>query len=229
MSNLTGISSMATRALLTALVAQYTQATGVHVHIESVGGVDAAKRVQAGEEFDLVLLASDAIDRLIVGGHALTGTRCDWVQSHVAACVRAGAPLPDWSSSAAVHAAVLAAKSIGVSTGPSGAALLDLFARWGIGATVAARLITAAPGVPVASLVARGEIALGFQQLSELQGVPGITVIGVLPADCAITTVFSSAITKGCVQPAVAQAFLQYLTTQNTARLKQTHGMQPVK
>ena len=228
MSGLTGISSMATRALLASLVTQYARANGVHVHIESVGGVDAAKRVQAGEAFDIVLLASDAIDRLIVGGYALAGTRTDWAQSHVAACVRAGAPLPDWSSSAAVYAAVLAATTIGVSTGPSGAALLDLFARWGIGETVAARLITTAPGVPIASLVARGEVELGFQQRSELHDVPGIVVIGALPADCAITTAFSSAVVKSCTQPAVAAAFLQFLVTPNIAALKQAHGMQSV-
>ena len=74
---LRGISSMATKALLADLTQAYLAQTGVSVQIESVGGVDAAKRVQAGEAFDMVLLASDAIERLIASGHVQTGSRCD--------------------------------------------------------------------------------------------------------------------------------------------------------
>ena len=126
-----GISSMATRQVLADLVANFQRQTGQSVHIESVGGVDAAKRVQAGEAFDVVILASDAIDKLIASGQVLPG-RVDLVHSGVAVAVRAGAAQPDISSEDAVRAAVLAARSVSYSTGPSGVALAKLFERWGI-------------------------------------------------------------------------------------------------
>eukprot|EP01041_Mallomonas_annulata_P018935 gene18935-38074_t len=129
---LRGISSMATRQVLAELVAGFEVNNPVKVAIESVGGVDAARRVQAGEAFDVVILASDAIDKLLAAGHLLPGSKVDWVHSGVAVAVPAGAPLPDLSTEDAVRDAVLAAPSISLSTGPSGVALAKLFERWGI-------------------------------------------------------------------------------------------------
>jgi molybdate transport system substrate-binding protein len=224
---LTGISSMATRALLAELVAGYEARTGVKVHIESVGGVDAAKRVAAGEVFDLVLLASDALDKLATAGHVRPG-RVDYVHSPVAIAVPAGAPLPDVGSEAALRASVEAASTIGYSTGPSGQHLLRLFQRWGLADALASRTVQAKPGVPVGSQVASGEVALGFQQLSELQGLPGIAIVGLLPADCACVTTFSGCVAASSAQPEQAQAFLAYLNSPDTAAIKHRHGMTPV-
>ena len=133
-SRITGISSMATRALLAELARAYEQRSGWAVAIESVGGVDAARRVQDGEAFDVVVLASDALAKLVDAGRVMAGSVVDLVHSGVAVAVKAGAPRPDLSSEASVKAAVLAARSIGYSTGPSGTALLKLFERWGIAA-----------------------------------------------------------------------------------------------
>lgn len=224
---LTGISSMATRALLTELLARYQQVAGTTVTIESVGGVDAAKRVQAGEGFDVVVLASDAIDRLLGSGHLRAGSRVDLAQSGVAVAVPVGADQPDISSEAAVRAAVLAAPTVGYSTGPSGVALIRLFERWGIADQVRARTVQAPPGVPVGALVARGEVALGFQQLSELLGVPGITLLGPLPPAIQINTTFSAALGLGSAQADAARALLAWLASPGTAAVKQRHGMAP--
>lgn len=151
---LKGISSMATRLVLADLVDAFAQRSGDRADIESVGGVDAAKRVQAGEAFDVVILASDAIDKLIAGGHLQAGSRVDLVRSGVAAAVRAGAPVPDISSEDALRQAVLAARTLSYSTGPSGVALQKLFERWGIAEQIAPRIVQAPPGVPVGALVA---------------------------------------------------------------------------
>lgn len=223
---LTGISSMATRAVLAELAQGFEARTGVKVAIESVGGVDAAKRVAAGESFDLVLLASDALDKLITSGHVTPG-RVDYVHSPVAIAVPAGQPAPDVSSEAALRAAVEAAASIGYSTGPSGQHLMRLFERWGVADALASRTVQAKPGVPVGSQVARGEVSLGFQQLSELQGLPGITIVGLLPPDCAFITTFSGCVANASQQPELAQAFLAHLNTPLTAAIKQRHGMTP--
>lgn len=223
---LTGISSMATRLVLAELAERWQQLRTLGFAVESVGGVDAARRVAAGEAFDVVLLASDAIDRLIAAGHALAGSRVDLMRSDVAAAVPAGAPRPDLSSEAAMRAAVAAAPTLGVSTGPSGVALLERFAGWGLGESVRARLVQARPGVPVGSLVARGEVALGFQQASELIHVDGIELIE-LPAALQVTTIFSGAVCRASTRPQLARELLDFLASPPAAAAKQRQGMQP--
>lgn len=226
-TTLNGISSMATRQVLAELLAAYGQRSGVRVEIESVGGVDAAKRVQAGEAFDVVVLASDAIDKLIASGHAIAGSRVDLVHSGVSVAVRAGAAVPDISSEDAVRRAVLAAPTIGYSTGPSGVQLGKLFERWGIAEQVAAKLVQAKPGVPVGTMVASGEVALGFQQLSELLHVEGITLVGPLPPAIQIVTTFSAARCASSAQADAVRALFDFLTSSDAADAKRRHGMEP--
>lgn len=219
------ISSMATREVLAELAALWRQGSGTEVGIESVGGVDAAKRVQAGEAFDGVVLASDAIDKLVAGRQVLAGSRCDLVRSSVAVAVKAGAPVPDISTESALRSAVQAAPTIGYSTGPSGVALVKLFERWGILQT---RLVQAPAGLPVGTLVARGEVALGFQQLSELMHLEGVTVVGTLPEAVAITTLFSAATCTASTQGETLARFLAFMAAQQATSVKLRHGMQPV-
>ncbi|OOG47468.1 molybdenum ABC transporter substrate-binding protein [Polaromonas sp. A23] len=222
---------MATRQVLAELVAGFQKQADCTVAIEAVGGVDAAKRVQAGESFDVVVLASDAINKLIAAGHLQAGSKVDLVHSGVAACVRAGAPLPDISSEDAVKRAVLAARSISYSTGPSGVALAKLFERWGIAEEIQSRMVQAPPGVPVGTLVARGEVELGFQQLSELLHVEGITVVGPLPPAIQIITTFSagvhSGVAAGSQQAERVHAMLDYMRSPQAAEAKQRQGMEP--
>ena len=224
---LTGISSMATRLLLQEITAAYTRDTGVSVAIESVGGVDAAKRVQAGEPFDLVVLASDAIDKLAASGHVVAGSKVDVARSGVAIAVRAGASHPAIDTEDALRTAVRAARTIGFSTGPSGVALAKLFERWGIADEVKAKIVTAQPGIPVGSLVAQGDVELGFQQLSELLHVQGVDVLGPLPAAVQIVTTFSAGACAASTQPDAVRALLAYLGSPATAEAKRRQGMEP--
>lgn len=221
------ISSMATRQLLVQLGADWQKRSGHAVAIESVGGVDAARRVQAGESFDAVVLASESIDKLIAAGAVRAGSKVDLVRSGVAVCVRAGAARPDIATEEALRQAVLAAASIGYSTGPSGVALVQLFDRWGIAQAVAGRTVQAPPGVPVGTLVARGEVALGFQQLSELMHLDGIAVIGPLPPAVQITTIFSGGVCRGASQPEAARELLAFMASPQAAPAKQANGMDP--
>lgn len=228
MTSLRLISSMATKPLLADLVVLYRQQTpGVLVQVESVGGVDAARRVEAGEAFDGVVLASNAIDKLIASGHVLAGSRTDLVHSGVAVAVPAGAPVPDISSEEALKAAVLAAPTLGYSTGPSGVQLARLFEAWGIADQIAPRTVQAPPGVPVGSLVARGEVALGFQQLSEMMGVPGITLVGGLPRAVEIITTFSGSVSATCQSTGAMRALLDFWQSPACDALKRRHGMDP--
>ena len=223
---LRGISSMATRQLLAELTRAWQTRSGQAATIESVGGVDAAKRVQAGEAFDVVVLASDAIDKLMAAGCLEPGSKVDLVRSGTSVAVPAGALRPDISSEEAVRAAVLAAPTLGYSTGPSGVALAKLFERWGIAELVKPRIVTPPPGTPVGALIARGEVALGFQQLSELIHVEGITIVGPLPPAIAIDSVFSAAVCKGSPRADDVRALLAFMASPETASAKHAQGMQ---
>lgn len=224
---LKGISSMATRALLAQLTQEFEARSGLACAIEAVGGVDAAKRVQAGEAFDVVILGSDAIDKLMAAGCLEPGSKVDLVLSGTSVAVPQGAALPDLSSEESVRQAVLAAPSVSCSTGPSGVALAKLFERWGIAEQVKGKIVTPPPGTPVGSLVAKGEVALGFQQLSELIHVEDITIVGPLPPAIAIDTIFSAAVCKGSARADDVRRLLAWMASADTADAKRRQGMQP--
>ena len=201
-----GISSMATRRVLAELADAYAQTAGVRVTIESVGGVAAARRVRDGEAFDFVVLAAGAIESLAAAGCVDPRSRVDIAHSAVAIAVAAGAQHPDVGSEAAVRDAMRAARSIGTSTGPSGAHLARLLERWGIAGSIGPRLVQAPPGVPVGTLVARGDAELGFQQLSEMMDMPGVEIVGALPPEIQEVTVFAGAVCSASVRPAASAA-----------------------
>jgi molybdate transport system substrate-binding protein len=224
---ITGICSMAMRHVLAELGDAYEQQSGQPVVIVSVGGVDAARRVDDGEAFDFVVLAADVIEQLAAAGRVDPGSRTDLARSAVAIAVAAGAARPDVSSESAIRDAVLRARSIGYSTGPSGAHLVRLFERWGIADAIARRIVQAPPGLPVGTLVARGDVELGFQQLSELMHLPGIDVIGLLPPEIQAATVFSAAVCTASNCPAAAEALLSFLASPEADATKRRHGMEP--
>lgn len=223
--SLTGISSMATKALLADLTALARQHLGIEATVQSLGGVDAMKRLQAGEPFDLIFLASDAIARLEQDGHVRAGSAVKQVHSDVAMAIPAGKSRPTVRNEAELKELVASVPSLAYSTGPSGVALARLFERWGMADALAGRIVTAPPGVPVASLVAKGEVALGFQQTSEMLHVEGIDLLGPLPADVAIITTFTTAIGRHCQQVERAQALLAFWASAHCDAAKLAQGM----
>ena len=227
MTVIRAISSMATREVLRELGALYGKLADVRLDLESVGGVDAAKRVQAGEAFDIVFLASDAIDKLQAAGKVVAGSRVDIVRSGVSVAVKSGSPRPYIGGEEALKRAVLDAPTIGYSTGPSGTALLKLIENWGIADQVRDRLVQAQPGIPVGSLVAQGKVALGFQQLSELIHQEGIDIVGAIPKPVEIITIFSGAICQTCTQREAARELLAFMASPAAADPKHRQGMEP--
>ena len=222
---LAGISSMATRQLLAELARVNASVAGTPLALESVGGVDAARRVQAGEPFDLVFLASDAVAKLIASGHVIKDSCVDLVRSQVAVAVKSGATVPSIATAADVRQAVVSAASVGYSTGPSGSAILALLELWGILAEVQPKLRQAPAGVPVAALVASGDVALGFQQRSEMIDAPGIQVIGDLPTEIAIVTVFSGGLCSASKRSDEARALLLEFASPRFHAIKLQHGL----
>lgn len=226
-TRITGISSMATRDVLNDLAEAYLQRSGITVKFQSVGGVVAAVRVEAGEPFDIVVLASNAIDKLVTAGHVVAGSTVDLVHSGVGVGVRAGMPTPDISSEYELKRVVQSASTIGYSTGPSGVALRKLFERWGIADAIRDRIVQAPPGIPVGDLVAKGEVELGFQQLSELIHLPGITVLGTMPPGCEIVTTFTAGLCTTSTQPEAVRALLSFMCSPEVVNMKRSHGMEP--
>ncbi len=232
---------MATRHVLAELADAAASAGLPPLEIESVGGVDAARRVAEGEAFDLVFLAADALARLAAEGHVVADTVTALMLSQTAVAVRAGRESPEAAAPAAaapdraiafanateVQAALRAAARIGISTGPSGAALVRMIDAWGMTGEIAGRLVQAPPGIPVAQLVVDGEVDLAFQQLSEIAGHPGIRVLGVLPDDCAITTVFAGAVASAAADPVGAARVLAQLASDEVSTTKRRHGFDP--
>jgi molybdate transport system substrate-binding protein len=224
-TNLRGISSMATRQILFELAASYATSTAEKVSIEPVGGVDAARRIRAGEAFDFAVLASDALAQLERDGCIVPGSILGFAQSPMAIAVRRGTKHPAISDEAAVRAAMLEARAIGISTGPSGVHVAKLVRDWGLEGELSKRIVQAQPGVPVATLLASGEVDLGFQQLSELLGAPGIEIVGVLPQAIQPMTIFAAGICRAAANATAARAFIEYLASDQSADAKRRHGM----
>ena len=121
----------------------------------------------------------------------------------------------------------MAARSVGYSTGPSGTHVLRLLEKWGVDPKDTERVVQAPPGVPVGSLIARGEVELGFQQMSEFLEVQGIEVAGVLPAEIQSVTLFACGVGAQAGNDAGARDLIGYLTSSETNTTKWKHGMEP--
>ena len=221
---LSGLSSMATRQILADLARDYEARHGTRVEIRSMGGVEAAKSLRAGETTDVVVLASKVMATLETEGHLVEGGPRDFARSEVGVAVRAGSALPSLADEQAVKQAMLNARKLCYSTGPSGDHLKALCEKWGVAPE---RVLIAPPGVPVATLLANGDADLGFQQLSELIGQPGIEVVGPLPPEIQAVTVFSAGVSIASRDPEGARAFVAYLASVETEGAKRRHGMEP--
>jgi len=221
---LTIISSMATRGSLSELAASFTATTGRAVEVTSVGGVDAAKRLRSGEAFDVVVLASAALQMLAKEGFVAGESMAVLARSPTALAVRRSAPRPSRCDEESIKAVLFTARGIGVSSGPSGGLVRKLVADWGLGSAVVARLVEAPPGVPVASLIAAGDVDVGFQQLSELLGAPGIDIVGTIAPAIIPWTDFSVGRTPDSASG--VEALIDHLVSRDAAAVFARHGLQ---
>lgn len=221
------MSSAAMKAAYLELVPAFERATGHKVVTTWVPGVDLMKRVKDGETCDLVIMQASSIDELVKLGRVAPGGRFDLAKSGVGIAVRAGAPRPDISSGDALKRALLAAKSLAYSTGPSGVYIISLFSRMGIADELKPKS-RQVKGEPVGAVVARGEAEIGFQQVSELLPVPGIDLVGPLPADIQQITIFAAGLHIGAKEPAAASALVKFITAPAAAAVIRKSGMDPV-
>jgi molybdate transport system substrate-binding protein len=209
------------------LAPQFEKASGHTVTTVFTGTLDVQKRIAAGEAYDLIIMAGPAIDDFIKSGKIVPGSRVDIARSGVGVAVRAGAPKPDIGTAEAVKKALLDAKSIGYSTGPSGVYLTGLFQRLGVADQIKGKLKQTPTGVFVGNIVADGTAEIGFQQVSELAHFPGVDFVGPLPAEIQEITVFSAGIQVGAKQVDAAKDWVKFLTAPAAASAFKSKGLEP--
>jgi molybdate transport system substrate-binding protein len=220
------MSSAATKAAYLELIPQFEQATRHKVLTLWVPSVEMMTRLTHDEPVDLVIMAATSIEDLIKAGKVKPGSRVDLARSGVGIAVRAGAPKPDIASADALRRALLAATGIAYSTGPSGLYLVRLFMRLGIADDIRAKC-RQVQGEPVGNVVARGEAAIGFQQVSELLPVKGIDYLGPLPAEIQQVTTFAAGLPVHAKENEAAHALIQFLRSPAAASVFRKSGMEP--
>jgi molybdate transport system substrate-binding protein len=221
------LSTQATEEAYRELVPQFEKDSGHKVTTVFTGTLDANKRLAAGEIYDLLIMSAPSIDEHIKDGKVAPGSRVDLAKSGVGVGVKAGAPKPDISSTDAVKKTLLAAKSIGYSTGPSGNYVIGLFQRMGIADEIKGKLKQAPTGVFVGSIIASGEVEIGFQQVSELSHFAGVDYVGPLPADIQQYTMFSSGTIAGTKEADAVKALVKLLTSPAAGAAFKKRGMEP--
>jgi molybdate transport system substrate-binding protein len=226
-AEITVLSTQATEQSHRDLLPQFEKATGNTVKIVYTGTLDAKKRIAAGEAFDVLIMAGTDLDGFLADGTLAPGSRVDLAKSGVGVGVKAGAPKPDISTTDAFKKTLLAAKSIGYSTGPSGNYVIGLFDRLGIADQVKPKLKQTPTGVFVGTITASGEVELGIQQVSEMSQYPGVDYVGPLPADIQRMTVFSSGIAAKAKEPAAAKTLVKFVTSPEAGAVYKKRGMEP--
>ena len=221
------LSTQATEQSYRELVPQFEKATGHKVTTIFTGTLDADKRLAANEQYDLLIMSQPSIEQHITDGKVVQGSRIDLARSGVAVGVKSGAPKPDITTVDALKRAILNAKSIGYSTGPSGNYIIEMFQRLGVLDTVKPKMKQTATGVFVGSIIASGEVEIGFQQVSELSQYEGVDYVGPLPAEMQNYTTFSSGILAGAKEAEAARALVRYITSPQAGAVYRKRGMEP--
>ena len=187
-----------------------------------------SERVQRGEAVDVVIADDSTLDELIAKRHLVISSKAALARSGIGMAVRAGAPKPDISSVEALKRTLIEAKSIGYSASVSGRYLAaELFPRLDVDGQIAAKS-KQIRAEPVGNAVARGEVQLGFQQVSELLSVTGIDYAGPLPSAVQKVTVFAAAVAVVSRERAAATALIEFLASASAAAVIAKSGMEPV-
>jgi len=221
------LASIAVKEAYSEVVPHFEKSSGHKVVTSWAGTADIMKRIGGGEVVDLVILAAASVDTLTTQGRVVAGSKTAVAKSGVGIAVRSGAPKLDISSGEALKKGLLAAKSIAYSSGPSGIYLAGLFQKWGIADEIKSRVTVLPPGQSVGEFVARGEAAVGFQQVSELLAIKGIDFLGPLPPDIQLVTVFSAGLHTQAPAPDAAKALVKFLTSPEAAAAIKKSGMEP--
>jgi molybdate transport system substrate-binding protein len=222
------VTTGAVEQIMKGLIPPFERASGHKVSMSVFGTGPAVAKVIEGAFADLILLGPDALGELAKVGKVNGGTITPAFNSRIGLAVRAGAKKPDIGTDEALKKTLLDAKSIGHSIGPSGEHFSkSIIVRLGIADQVKPK-ITVVRGMPVAAAVAKGDVEIGIHQIAELMPIPGIDIVGELPADLNKTIVYATGITTMVKQLDAANALVRYLHLESSAPVIKKNGMDPV-
>jgi molybdate transport system substrate-binding protein len=230
------IKVLSTTAMKTAfdeLAPQFERATGNRLTVSLGPSLQLEKRLADGEAADVAILSAAGAKDMIARGKIVAGSLVDIANSSLCVAVPKGAPKPNISSAEAFKHALLAAKSIAVSKpvggGQSGVHMAAVFQQLGIADAMAAKAKygQGGPAGLVGLIIERGEAAIGVQQIAELMAVPGIDLVGPLPAQLQSVTPFTAGIPTAASHAAAGRALIDFLTTPAAKRVIKSKGLDP--
>ncbi len=222
------ICTMSCKEALIELVPVFERESGYAVDITYGAGPELAKKIRAGTRADIFVGPEEFSGPLIDEGHLMRGTRAAFAHSSAAIAVKAGAAKPDISTPQKLKEALLAAKAVCYSRGASGIHFQQACERLGIADAVAAKLVTPRPGEMVGPVLVRGEAEIGVQQPAELLPVPGIEILGPLPAELRQTIVYGATVFTGATARGATQAFIDFLRSPAAREVLHHTGLDPV-
>jgi molybdate transport system substrate-binding protein len=221
------IASTAMREVLEELVPMFERASGHKVVLNFQSGALLPVKVKEGAQADLVVTTPATIDDLVAAGKVVANTRIDFVRSGAGIAVRAGAPKPDVSTPEAFKNALLAAKSVGYSQGPSGVHFMSVLERLGIADQVKSKGVVPPLGTRVGTLIAKGEAEIGVQQITELLLIPGIDFVGPLPRELQANIVYATATPANAKERDAAAALVRFISSEPALPVIKKLGLEP--
>jgi len=222
------LSSNALKTVVEELGPQFEKATENKLNVTFGAAANLKTSIEKGEAFDLAILTSSALDDLVKQGKLVAATRADIARSSVGLAVKKGAAKPDISTTEAFKRALLDAKSIAyVEQGASGIYLKGLFERLGIAEQLKPKIKLLPASNPAANAVANGEAEIGMTQISEILPYAGAELVGPLPADIQLYTVFPAAVGASAKEPEAAKALIKFLTAPAAFPVLKAKGLSP--
>jgi molybdate transport system substrate-binding protein len=226
-AEITIVSSTAMTEFLEAAIPLFEQKTGNKVKANFLSSAILPGKVKEGVQAGLVVTTPPIYDELVKAGKLVAGSRADFIKSSAGVAVHAGAPKPDISTPEAFKAALLAAKSVGISKGPSGHYMVTLLDRLGIADAIKPKAVFTEAGQRVGTVIASGQAEIGVQQITELLASPGIDYIGPLPPALQTTIVYTSAASTNAKEKDAAAAFAKFLNSEAVVPIAKKMGLDP--
>jgi molybdate transport system substrate-binding protein len=221
------VASTAMREVLEALVPQFERDSGHKVSVTFLSGALLPVKIKEGAQADVVVTTPATIDDLVTAGKVVANSRVDFVRSSGGVAVRAGAPKPGISTPDAFKAALLAAKTVGYSKGPSGVHFMTVLEKLGITDEVKAKGVVPPLGQRVGTLIAEGKAEIGVQQITELLQIPGIDFVGPLPKELQANIVYATATPASAKEKVGAAALVKYLDSERAVPVIRKMGLEP--
>jgi molybdate transport system substrate-binding protein len=230
-ANAAEIKVFASNALKTALeelAPQFEKATEHKLTFNFNAAAMLKAEIEKGAAFDLAILGGPAADDLIKQGKLVAATRTEIARSVAGLAVKKGAPKPDISTTEAFKHALIDAKSICyVEQGATGIYLKGLLERLGIAEQLKAKTKLLPPSNPAAHAVANGEAEIGMTQISEILPYAGAELVGPLPAEIGLYSVYPAAVGAGAKEPDAAKALIKFLAAPAAIPVFRSKGLEP--